>query len=434
MRRLPSVRRAGVAALVAAAFFAGLSFDHAARAARDEERWRSLDVFAQVLAHVENQYVEDVPERELVYGAIDGMVARLDPHTAFLRPDVYRAMRDDTAGEFEGLGVELALRDGELTVIAPLADSPGERAGIRPGDRIVEIDGVTTRDVSAFEATRRLKGPVGTTVRLTLRRDGVEAPLALALVRDRVRTRSVEWRVADRARGVVYVQITSFQDRTDRGLKRALDGARAELGGEIRGLVLDLRSNPGGLLEQAVRVADRFLDDGVIVSTEGRARRSVEVEKAHAKDTEPRYPMAVLVNRGSASASEIVAGALQDHGRAAVVGTTTFGKGSVQQVIDLADGAGLKLTVARYFTPNHRSIQDRGIEPDLVVADRPAPPASPATDPSRDSPSVKSAAVGRPESDPPLAAALAHLYARSGHSGSTVPGPVPPLAAPATRN
>jgi carboxyl-terminal processing protease len=257
-----------------------------------------------------------------------------------------------------------------------------------------------------------MKGPAGTTVRLTILREGSTRPLVLALVRDRVRTQSVDWRVADRARGIAYVRIRLFQERTDRALKKALDGARAELGGELRGLVLDLRSDPGGLLDQAVKVADRFLDDGIIVSTETRGGRSVEVERAHAKETEPQYPMAVLVNRGSASASEIVAGALQDHARAAIVGTRTFGKGSVQQVIDLPDGSGLKLTVARYYTPLHRSIQDRGIEPDLVV------PELPEGD-GVSSPAVKPAAKGEAVADPQLAAALTHLASRQGREGTS---------------
>jgi carboxyl-terminal processing protease len=403
-----------VTALVAAAFLAGLSVDHVARAARDEERWRAGAVFAQVLAHVQNLYVDPVPDRELVYGAIEGMLERLDPHTAFLRPEVNRAMHEETSGEVEGLGLELAVKDGQLTVVAPLADSPGERAGILPGDRILEIDGHPTRDLSAVEAARRLKGPAGTTVRLAIDREGFRAPQTLALVRDRVRTASVEWRVADRARRVVVVKVRLFSDRTDRALKRALDAARADLGGELGGLVLDLRNNPGGLLDEAVRVADRFLADGVIVTTEGRDKRTEEVERAHAKDTEPRYPMIVLVNEGSASASEIVAGALQDHRRATVLGTTTFGKGSVQQVIDLPDGSGLKLTVARYLTPLHRSIQDRGIAPDVVVAG--APVAGPA---GQGAPPAGSA-------DPALDAALARLAA----GGEQPPGQVPPRVAP----
>jgi carboxyl-terminal processing protease len=363
--------RIAVLLLVAAAFFAGLSVDHAARAARRNgaQPYRPLDVFADVLAYVENGYVEEVPEKDLVYGAIEGMVAKLDPHTQFMRPEVFRALKEETSGEFDGVGLELAIKDDSLVVIAPIADAPGERAGIRPGDRILRIDGASTRDLTLGEAVRRMKGAAGTKIALEIMRDGFNAPQVLTLVRDHVRTRSVDWRVVDAERGHVLVRIKTFQDRTDASLKKALDAARAELHGEIRGLVLDLRNDPGGLLEQAVRVADRFLREGVIVTTEGRGRHNVEVERAHSKDTEPAYPMIVLVNRGTASASEIVAGALQDHGRAVIMGTQTFGKGSVQSVIDLDDGSGLKLTVARYYTPKHRSIQELGITPDVVVAE-----------------------------------------------------------------
>ncbi len=365
--------RAGVLLLVAVSFFAGLSVDHAAQAARKGETYRPLDVFAQVLDHVEKSYVEEVDERDLIYGAVDGLVGRLDPHSAFLRPEAHKALRDETSGEFDGLGIELTIKDDKLTVISPMADSPGERAGIQPGDRLVSIDGAATRDMNLSEASRRLKGAVGTKVVLELMRDGFTAPQKLTLVRDRIRMQSVEWRVLDAPRRYAYVRVKAFQDRTDRALRKALDDARAAVKGELRGLVLDLRNDPGGLVDQAVRVADLWLTSGIIVSTEGRGRRNVEVQKAHEKETEPGYPLIVLVNKGTASASEIVAGALQDHQRAVIMGTQTFGKGSVQTIIELEDGAGLKLTVARYYTPRHRSIQELGITPDVVVADA-APP------------------------------------------------------------
>ena len=365
--RCPS--RAATLALVAGTFFAGLSVDHVARAARRDggQPYRALDVFADVLAYIENGYVEDVKERDLVYGAIEGMVGRLDPHSQFMRPEVFRALKEETSGEFDGVGLELTVKDDQLVVVSPIADAPGERAGILPGDRLLRIDGVPTRDLPLADAIRRLKGAPGSKIALEIMRVGFSSPQTLNMVRDRVRTQSVEWRILDGERGYVLVQVKTFQDRTDAALKKGLDGARAQLGGEIRGLVLDLRNDPGGLLEQAVRVADRFLREGVIVSTEGRGRRNVEVERARVKDTEPAYPMIVLVNRGTASASEIVAGALQDHGRAVILGTQTFGKGSVQSVIDLEDGSGLKLTVARYFTPKHRSIQELGITPDVLA-------------------------------------------------------------------
>jgi carboxyl-terminal processing protease len=377
MNRRRLLPRLALVAALAFAFFAGLAVDHAAAAARraGTQPYRVLDVFADVLAHVENGYVEEVDERELVYGAIEGMMARLDPHSLFMRPDLYRQIRDETTGEFDGLGLEVVLDGGALTVIAPIADSPGERAGIRAGDRIVSIDGASTKDMPVAEATRRMKGSAGTKAVLEIMREGFASPQKLTLVRDRVRTQSVELRVLDRERRYAYVRLRAFQERTDRGLEKALAEARSQLGGELRGLVLDLRNNPGGLLDQAVRVADVFLLSGVIVTTEGRGKRSVEVEKAREKDTEPSYPMIVLVNRGTASASEIVAGALQDHGRAVIMGTQTFGKGSVQTIVDLEDGSGLKLTVARYYTPKHRSIQELGITPDVVVGDAAPRPA-----------------------------------------------------------
>jgi carboxyl-terminal processing protease len=362
-------------AAVGAAFFAGLSVDHVARAARRDggQPYRPLDVFADVLAYIENGYVEELKEKELVYGAIEGMVARLDPHSQFMRPEVYRALKEETSGEFDGVGIELAMKGDQLVVVSPIADSPAERAGIAPGDRLLAIDGASTRDLGLTEAVQRLKGAAGTKVVLQVMRDSFSAPQTLTVLRERVRTQSVTWKVLDPAKGFALVQVKTFQERTDVALKKALDGARQELKGEIRGLVLDLRNDPGGLLDQAVKVADRFLREGIIVSTEGRTKKGAEVERAHDKDTEPGYPMIVLVNRGTASASEIVAGALQDHGRAVILGTQTFGKGSVQSLIDLEDGSGLKLTVARYYTPKHRSIQELGITPDVVVADA-APP------------------------------------------------------------
>jgi carboxyl-terminal processing protease len=371
MRSAPRVRRLLLVVALAAAFFAGMAADHAATAARRSaaQPYRPLDVFADVLAHVENSYVEEVDERDLVYGAIDGMMSRLDPHSLFMRPDVYKAMRDETTGEFDGLGLEVTLEDGELTVVSPVADSPGERAGIRPGDRILSIDGTPTKDLAVAEAIRRMKGAAGTKAVLEIMRAGFAAPQQLTLVRDRIRTQSVDLRVLDAERRYAYVRVRTFQERTDRNLVKALDDARAALGGQIRGLVLDLRNNPGGLLDQAVRVSDVFLSSGTIVTTAGRGRRNVEVERAREKDTEPAYPMIVLVNKGTASASEIVAGALQDQGRAVIMGTPSFGKGSVQTIIELEDGSGLKLTVARYYTPKNRSIQELGITPDVVVAE-----------------------------------------------------------------
>jgi len=370
-------RNSRVVLVALVAFLAGLSLGQVARAARrDGPSYRPLDVFAEVLAHVENAYVEELPEKELVYGAIEGLVAKLDPHSSFMRPDVYKQLKEETTGEFDGVGLELTVRGEQITVVSPIPDSPAERAGILPGDRILQIDGTSTRDFTLLDAIRKLKGAPGTRVTLQIMREAFQAAQDLTLLRDHIRTQSVEWRLLDREAGLVYVRIKSFSERTDRTLRRALDEARAQLGGEIRGLALDLRNNPGGLLDQAVRVSDRFLREGIIVTTEGRGQGNREVEMAREKDTEPEYPVVVLVNRGSASASEIVAGALQDHRRATILGTQSFGKGSVQTVIDLSDGSGLKLTQARYYTPRHRSIHEQGITPDLVVAEAPPAPAA----------------------------------------------------------
>jgi carboxyl-terminal processing protease len=354
-----------------------LSATPAAAAPRHDtsQPYRSLDVLAEVLAYIQNGYVEELSEKELVQAAVEGMVQRLDPHSMILRPEVYRSMRDETTGEFDGVGLEVTQSGEDLLVVAPLADSPAERAGILSGDRIVAIDGTATKDMPLGDATRRMKGTAGTQVVVSIARPSLREPKSFALVRDHVRTTSVDWRIIDRAAGTVYVRVRLFQDRSDRELRQALEGARKELGGPIQGLVLDLRNNPGGLLDQAVKIADRFLSKGVIVSTESRGKKP-DVEEAHEKDTEPAYPIVLLVNRGSASASEIVAGALQDNGRAVVVGTQTFGKGSVQTVVELEDGSALKLTVAKYYTPSHRSIQERGITPDVAVGDSP-PPAPP---------------------------------------------------------
>ena len=337
-----------------------------AAAARDAAGpYKKLDVFSHVLSLIENNYVEHVDETKLLYGAIDGMVHTLDPHSSFMDPRAYSALKEETEGEYGGVGLELANRGDDVVVVAPLDDSPASRAGFHPGDRLLEIDGEPLRSSHESDAVRALMGPPGTKVVVKAQRASWPVPRSFTLVRDVIRVVSVEEKLFDRRLG--YVKVKNFQERTDVYLRRALESLRAQAGGQLAGLVLDLRHNPGGLLEQAVKVADRFLDSGVIVATRGRGGKHVEVERAHARDTEPRYPMVVLVDGGTASASEIVAGALQDHGRAVVIGTQSFGKGSVQTVIELEDGSGLKLTVARYYTPSGRSIQERGITPDVWV-------------------------------------------------------------------
>ena len=337
-----------------------------AQAAKDPAGpYRKLDVFSHVLSLIENNYVESVDETKLLYGAIDGMIHTLDPHSTFMDPRSYAALKQETDGEYGGVGLEVAARGDELVVVAPLDDSPASRAGFLPGDRLLEVDGLSTRGWKENDAVHALVGPPGTKIVLKVARAAWPEPRLFPLIRDVVRVVSVESKLFDRRMG--YVKLKNFQDRSDAYVKKALDDLRAQAGGPLAGLVLDLRHNPGGLLEQAVKVADRFLTEGVIVTTKGRGGKHVEVERAHARDTEPPYPMVLLVDGGTASASEIVAGALQDHGRAVLLGTPTFGKGSVQTVIELEDGSGLKLTIARYYTPSGRSIQERGITPDLYV-------------------------------------------------------------------
>ena len=362
--------------LCACATLGGFGAVRVAQAARDPAGpYRKLDVFSHVLSLIENNYVEPVDETRLLYGAVEGMVRTLDPHSTFMDPRSYSALKEETEGEYGGVGLELATRGDDVVVVAPMDGSPAERAGFQPGDRLLEVDGQVITGKRETDAVHALVGAPGTKVVIRAQRPAWPEPRSFTLVRDVIHVVSVESKLFDRKLG--YVKIKTFQDRTDQYLRKALDDLRARAGGQLAGLVLDLRHNPGGLLDQAVKVSDRFLDGGVIVTTKGRGGRHVEVERAHAQGTEPRYPMTVLVDGGTASASEIVAGALQDSRRAVVIGTQTFGKGSVQTVIELEDGSGLKLTVARYYTPSGRSIQERGIAPDVWVkasaADEDAP-------------------------------------------------------------
>jgi carboxyl-terminal processing protease len=337
-----------------------------ALARNGDATYRKLRVFTQVLNHVEQSYVEPVTVESLVHGAVSGMLATLDPHTIFMPPEEYRKMKEDTAGEFGGLGMEIEERDGFIVVVAPIAGAPADRAGILAGDRLVGVDGQPLLGAHLQDAWKLLRGLAGTKVVVRVKRASWPEPKDVALVRERVRLESVEGRLLEA--GVGYVQIKGFQEKTGKELRAMLLSLAGRAGpGGLAGLVLDLRNNPGGLLEEAAAVADEFLLEGDIVTTQGRAPAQGSRLKAHPKDTQPGYPVVVLVNEGTASASEIVAGALQDHGRALVMGLPTFGKGSVQTLIELEDGSGLKLTVARYFTPLGRCIQGQGITPDVRV-------------------------------------------------------------------
>ncbi|MBL9037120.1 MAG: S41 family peptidase [Archangium sp.] len=335
---------------------------------RSENTYRQLELFARVLSYVQNNYVEVVDEQQLMHGAIKGMLETLDPHTVFMPPDVFKEMKIDTSGEFGGLGIEITKRNDAIVVVAPIDDTPAQRAGVRSGDQLLKIDEEPTRNMELARAIQKMRGPAGKKVLLTIMREGFAAPREFAIIRDHIRIASVEGALYG---GVAHVKVKNFQERTDASLFKELEKLRAQNGGkELRGLVLDLRNNPGGLLDQAVAISDRFLQGNMtIVTTRGRNGAQLVEEKSKDRDTERGYPMVVLVNGGSASASEIVAGALQDHRRAVVLGVPTFGKGSVQTVIEMEDGSGLKLTIARYFTPSGRSIQEKGIFPDFVVSE-----------------------------------------------------------------
>ncbi|MEE4608906.1 MAG: S41 family peptidase [Desulfobacteraceae bacterium] len=330
--------------------------------AEGEGIYQGLKTFTDVLEIIEKNYVDEVDSKELIEKAIDGMVSGLDPHSALLPPEAYEDLKIDTRGEFTGIGISISLRDDMITVVAPIEGTPAYAAGVKAGDRIVAVDGKATRDLR--EAVKMMRGPKGTHVTVTIVREGVPDPIDFDLVRDVIPIQSVHSLLLKPGYG--YVWVTHFRDQTVDDLQKALatlDTADAPL----KGLVLDMRDNPGGLLPQAIQLADLFLERGNILSIRGRIKRHTKSFDAHPDADPPRYPIVVLINGGSASASEIVAGALQDHHRALILGTTSFGKGSVQTVENLGDGYGLKLTIARYYTPSGRSIQAKGIEPDIVV-------------------------------------------------------------------
>ncbi len=328
--------------------------------------FENLGVFARALAHIETSHVEEVDQDALIHGAIRGMTEALDPHTTFMDPEEYRVLTADTRGRFAGIGVEISVRNGWLTVLAVFDGGPAASAGIEAGDRFLHIRGRLARDMRIQEAVRLMRGEPGTRVRVAMRREGVDEDIALELTRAVIDVNPVDGRLLpDR---VLYLTVRAFQSNTTPELRDAIDRAVVEAGDEgIAGILLDMRNNPGGLLHQAVLMSDEFIDSGTIVSTRARGGRVLGVSEAHRRGTRPDWPMVVLVNGYTASAAEIVAGALADHERAVLVGTRTFGKGSVQNIIELPDGSALKLTVARYFTPSGRSIQAAGIEPEVEV-------------------------------------------------------------------
>ena len=326
--------------------------------------YENLRLFTEVLSIVQSQYVDEVPPKDIIYNAIKGTLRGLDPHSSFLDPEMYREMQVETSGSFGGLGIEITLRDDVLTVVAPIEGTPAYRAGIQPGDRILKIEGLSTKDMQLADAVKRMRGKPGSKITVTIVREGWTEPKDFLITREQIRVQSVKNNQLEP--GIEYIRLRQFQEQTSNDLETALEKYSKE--GKIQGLVLDLRNNPGGLLTSAVEVTEKFLEPGkLVVYTEGRVRNQNMRFSSNAKHAFTDFPVVVLVNQGSASASEIVAGALQDWGRAVVLGTQSFGKGSVQTIIPLSDGSGLRLTTAKYFTPKGRSIHGKGITPDILV-------------------------------------------------------------------
>jgi carboxyl-terminal processing protease len=345
------------------AFTAGTFIDGTARAAKGEDTYQLLDLFADVFERVKRDYVEEVSDEDLVEAAINGMLTSLDPHSSYMNPKHFEDMQVQTRGEFGGLGIEVTMEEGFVKVVSPIDDTPASKAGLQPGDYITSLDGEPVLGLTLNEAVEKMRGPVGTDLTISVRREGKE-PFDVTLTRDVIKIRSVRSRTEG---DVGYVRVTTFSEQTEAGLRDAMEKIKKDLGPKLTGWVLDLRNNPGGLLDQAIAVSDVFLDKGEIVSTRSRDSKDTQRYAARAGDLADGLPVVVLINGGSASASEIVAGALQDHRRALLVGTKSFGKGSVQTIMPLPGHGAMRLTTARYYTPSGRSIQAKGIEPDIIV-------------------------------------------------------------------
>lgn len=324
-----------------------------------------LRSFTEVFARIKKDYVEEVSDKTLLENAIRGMLSGLDPHSSYLDPENFKELQVGTTGEFGGLGIEVGMEDGFVKVISPIDDTPAERAGVKAGDLVIRLDEKPVKGLTLHQAVKIMRGKIGTDIVLTIIREGEEKPLKITITRDTIKVKSVRARSLDGGFG--YLRISQFQSHTGENLAEAIDQLKEENNGKIKGLVLDLRNNPGGVLNAAVEVSDAFLESGLIVYTEGRIADSEMKFNATPRRLLDGAPLVVLVNGGSASASEIVAGALQDHKRAVILGTRTFGKGSVQTILPLNEKTALKLTTARYFTPSGRSIQAEGVMPDIVL-------------------------------------------------------------------
>ena len=389
------------------------------RTGHASETYEELRTFSEVLTQVQKNYVDDTKVKDLVQGAIRGMLSTLDPHSAYMTPEMYKEMQVETKGEFGGVGIQIGVKENRLAVIAPIDGTPAQRAGIKAGDYITKVNEESTKDLSLMDAVQKMRGPKGTKVNLTIQRDGTSDPLQFTLVRDTIKIESVKSKVMD---NIGYVKLTQFQEATGRDLGRALKQFKDQ---KVQSTILDLRNNPGGLLTAAVEVSEQFLPNGkLVVYTKGRESKKDEWF-AKGRDQMDDSPMIILVNEGSASASEIVAGALQDYGRAVIVGTTSFGKGSVQTILPLGDGSGLRLTTAKYYTPKGRSIQSTGITPDIVIKPQPATTVAKAEtkpgDKEPDNKTSKSPITGGPGKEQSAATPKDDPVQRNG----ATPGPAP---------
>jgi carboxyl-terminal processing protease len=359
------MKRSGfLAASIATLVLFSLRQDVGAAASNSTETYKQLNLFGEVFERVRAEYVDDVSDDSLVESAINGMLTSLDPHSNYLNTKNFNDMKVQTRGEFGGLGIEVSMENGLVKVVSPIDDTPAARAGLKPGDLITHLDGDPVQGMTLPEAVEKMRGPVSSEIKLTIRREGRE-PFDVKLIRATIKIQSVRSHLE--GDNIAYIRITTFNEQTDVGLNNAMKNLKQQAGGKLLGVVLDLRNDPGGLLDQAVAVADAFLEKGEIVSTRGRRSEDAQRYNARPGDIAAGLPVAVLINGGSASASEIVAGALQDHHRAILLGTRSFGKGSVQTIIPLPGHGAMRLTTARYYTPSGRSIQAKGIDPDIVV-------------------------------------------------------------------
>ncbi len=350
--------------MAAAAVFAFLAVPVSGIAqTNSSETYRQLDLFGDVFERVRADYVEKVGDEELIEAAINGMLTSLDPHSSYMSPKSFKDMQVQTRGEFGGLGIEVTMENGFVKVVSPIDDTPAFRAGLQSGDYITHLDDEAVQGLTLAQAVEKMRGKVGANIKLKIRREGRE-PFDVTLTRDNIKIRSTRWRTEG---DVGYVRITSFSEQSYDGLASGMKKIKEKLGAKLKGIVLDLRNNPGGLLDQAIKISDAFLERGEIVSTRSRRADDATRHNATPGDLAEKLPIVVLVNGGSASASEIVAGALQDHRRAIILGTRTFGKGSVQTIMPLSGHGAIRLTTARYFTPSGRSIQAKGIDPDIEV-------------------------------------------------------------------